>query len=154
MSYGRWLTKAFANTSLRQKLKSFVEMNTILLVCATGKILNDVDIKPFVIWIWEQWSNLGIWTVFSVSILSKVSSLEHGRILDIFLPGVKHSKVENPFHISAYISILDPNKTVLILIRQGRSPASPYGAYAYGHNFVLFRWNYANSTLWLGFCLH
>ena len=55
----------------------------------------------------------------------------HGRILDIFLPGLKHSKVENPFYISASTSILDPNKTVLILIRQGCSPASPYGAYAY-----------------------
>ena len=148
MSYGRWLTKAFANTSLRQKLKSFVEMNTILLVCATGKILNDVDIKPFVIWIWEQWSNLGIWTVFSVSILSKVSSLEHGRILDIFLPGVKHSKVENPFHISAYISILDPNKTVLILIRQGCSPACSYGAYAYGLEPRSPVWECVHSSSW------
>ena len=55
----------------------------------------------------------------------------HGRILDIFLPGLKHSKVENPFYISASTSILDPNKTVLILIRQGCSPACSYGAYAY-----------------------
>ena len=30
---------------------------------------------------------------------------------------------------------MDPNKTVLILIRQGRSPASPYGVYAYDHAF-------------------
>ena len=64
--------------------------------------------------------------------LGKGSS--HGRILDIFLPGLKHSKVENPFYISASTSILDPNKTVLILIRQGCSPASPYGVYAYGNN--------------------
>ena len=58
-------------------------------------------------------------------------SFPYGHILDIFLPGPKHSKVENPFYISASTSILDPNKTVLILIKQGRSPASPYGAYAY-----------------------
>ena len=62
----------------------------------------------------------------------KSSDNNHGRILDIFLPGLKHSKVENPFYVSASTSILDPNKTVLILIRQGCSPASPYGAYAYG----------------------
>ena len=66
----------------------------------------------------------------------------HERILNIFYQGWrvfnpnkfinrKHSKVENPFYISASTSILDPNKTILILIRQGHSPASPYGAYAY-----------------------
>ena len=81
-------------------------------------------------------SNCHEWDVMCKTQINNQWCLSHGRILDIFLPGLKHSKVENPFYISASTSILDPNKTILILIRQGRSPASPYGAYAYAQMHV------------------
>ena len=57
--------------------------------------------------------NISVIWLMQTYLLTHSHTPNHGHIIDIFLPGLKHSKVENPFYISAYTSILDPNQAGL-----------------------------------------